>query len=183
MTTARSTWSGPCPGPSSSRARRCDRRVRLVEVDHPGVDVRRPAHRRGVAEQLRGADHAARTTWRDGPARRRLRPRRAPRDVDGRVPGAEVLGGDLQAEQLADVVVDVRGLQRHPRAVDLDAQQPDSPGPGAGSSACRPGQGGRRDRDLVLEPDLPTNVNAHAGVAVADVSALEGGEAVEPFCV
>ena len=35
--------------------RRGDRHVGLVEVDHPRVDVRRPAHGRGVAEQLGGA--------------------------------------------------------------------------------------------------------------------------------
>ncbi len=63
LTTARSSWSRAL---STSLARRCQRRgdrgVGLVQVDHPRVDVRRPSHGWGVAEEPEASTIAARTS-------------------------------------------------------------------------------------------------------------------------
>src|SRR6185437_11581377 len=89
---------------------RGDRAAVLVEGDDPGVDVGGAGDRRGVAQVVRHlADHPGDGALAGGLALGPHGHGQAHRRQHGRVPGAEVLGGERAARYLTDVVVDVRG--------------------------------------------------------------------------
>jgi hypothetical protein len=100
--------------------------------------------------------------------------------VDGRVPRAEVLGGHLQAEQLADVLVDVGCLQGDPQPTLLGAQEPLLGLAPLGEPLDDLAELRVLEADVVLHPGLAHEGEDTGAVAPAHVPSLERGEAVAP---
>jgi hypothetical protein len=86
-----------------------DRHAVLVEVEQPRIDVRRPRDRRAVAQEVRdlGESRLDRAPPRRLGGARLVTLRQRRRGDHGRVPGQEVLRGEVLAGALAQVVVQV----------------------------------------------------------------------------
>src|SRR4051794_2880284 len=104
---------------------RADRHAVVVVVDHARVDVGRTAHGRGVAEVVRDLLDRPRDRPLAGGLTRRydVGHRERHRAEHRRVPGAEVLSGEITPRDLAQVVVDVMTLDVDPAVRTLVPQQ------------------------------------------------------------
>jgi len=152
----------------------------LVPLDDPGVDVGGPAHRGGVAQVLRnlrdhpgdGALAAAR-----GGARQR-RDGQADRREHRRVPGAEVLGADVQAGQVLEVAVDLRAVHQVPPAAPVVGEQLVATGRARLQRPDDPADLRVGDRLDPLEAALGQVVEDDLPVGEAHVVALQRGQPV-----
>src|ERR671912_195706 len=150
----------------------------LVLLDDPGVDVGLARDRRGVAEV--GGDLLDRGLHRSLPRRLGVPLLRAlgERDSseDRRVPGAEVLGGEVLVDHLRDVGVDRGSVEVGPARVPAVGEEPSGAAPAPAHDIERRDDLRVVDRHGVLDPRLPDELEEKLAPPAPHVPPLEGGQ-------